>query len=159
EEAFGAIHDNIEQLYRDLFIETCEPWVIPYIGGLLGTSVLSADSWTLRADVADTIALRRRKGTIGAIELLPFDLTRWGAHVVELRDNRACPQHLNHLRPDAGGLPPLSLPGVNRNTVIRGGFVPVRDPGILSLLGTPFAPYAYPADCRPPAGGAVRINL
>src|SRR5215472_6132464 len=67
EDVFGSLHGNIAQLYRDLFIETCDPWVIPYIGGLLGVSVLSADTWTLRADVADTIALRRRKGTIGAI--------------------------------------------------------------------------------------------
>ena len=159
EDVFGSVHENIQQLYRDLFIETCDPWVIPYIGGLLGTSVLSADDWTLRADVADTIALRRRKGTIGAIELLAYDLTKWGAHVVELRDNLAWHQHLNHLRPDAGGVPPLSLPGVTRNTVIRGGTVPVRDPGMLSLLGTPFDPYAYTADVRPPALGAIRINL
>jgi len=159
EDVFGSLHANIEQLYRDLFIETCAPWVIPYIGGLLGTSVLSADTWTLRADVADTIALRRRKGTIGAIELLAYDLTKWGAHVVELRENLAWHQHLNHLRPDAGGVPPLSLPGVNRNTIIRGGYVPVHDPGMLSLLGTPFDPYAYTADVRPPAAGAIRYNL
>ncbi|MBV9211245.1 MAG: hypothetical protein JOZ52_11475, partial [Acidobacteria bacterium] len=67
EEVFGAIHENIESLYHDLFIETCDAWVIPYIGDLLGVSHLSGDEWTLRADVADTIALRRRKGTLGAI--------------------------------------------------------------------------------------------
>ena len=44
--------------------------MIPYIGALVGTTVLAGDSWTLRADVADTVALRRRKGTMGAIELL-----------------------------------------------------------------------------------------
>ena len=38
EDAFGAIHENIESLYHDLFIETCDDWVIPYIGDLLGTS-------------------------------------------------------------------------------------------------------------------------
>jgi hypothetical protein len=157
EDVLGSVHDNIEQLYRDVFIETCEPWVIPYIGALLGTTVLSGDPWTLRADVADTIALRRRKGTIGAIELLAFNLTKWGAHVVELRENLAWHQHLNHQRPDAGGLPPLSLPGVTRNTVIRGGTVPVRDSAMLSLLGTPFDPYAYYTDVRPPGG--LRINL
>lgn len=159
EDGFGSVHANIEQLYRDLFIETCDPWVIPYIGGMLGTSVLSGDSWTLRADVANTIRLRRRKGTIGAIERLAFDLTKWGAHVVELRENLAWHQHLNHQRPDAGGMPPLSLPGVTRNTVIRGGTVPVRDPAMLTFLGTPFDPYAYYADVCPPDGGAVRINL
>ena len=59
EEVFGAVHDNIGALYRDLFIETCDPWVIPYIGDLLGVSCISGDTWTLRADVADTIDLRR----------------------------------------------------------------------------------------------------
>jgi len=84
EDEFGAIHENIEGLYHDLFIEFCEDWAIPYIGDLLGTSPLSGDAWTLRADVADTIALRRRKGTLGAIELLTFNLTEWGVHCVEL---------------------------------------------------------------------------
>ncbi len=71
------------------------------------------DPWTLRADVADTIALRRRKGTLGAIELLVFNLTRWGVHCVELRENLVWNQHLNHQRPDAGGTPPYrdSRPG------------------------------------------------
>jgi len=85
EAAFGRIHENIEELYHDLFIETSDDWVIPYIGDLLGTSYLSGDPWTLRADVADTIALRRRKGTIGAIELLTYNLTGWGSNCVELR--------------------------------------------------------------------------
>ena len=67
ENAFGSIHENIEALYHDLFIETCEDWVVPYIGDLLGATHLKGDPWTLRADVADTIALRRRKGTLGAL--------------------------------------------------------------------------------------------
>ena len=159
ERALGAVHENIEGLYDDLFIETCDDWVIPYIGDLLGTSHLSGPAWTLRADVADTIAIRRRKGTLGAIELLVHDLTRWGVHCVELRENLAWHQHLNHQRPDAGGAPPQSLPNVTRFTVPRGGTAPVRDPATLSLLGTPFDPFAYTADVRPPAGDAVRINL
>ena len=61
EEMFGAIHENIESLYHDFFIETADDWVIPYLADLLGTTHLSGETWTLRADVADTIALRRRK--------------------------------------------------------------------------------------------------
>ncbi len=110
EEAFGHIDSNIEALYHDLFIETAADWVVPYIGDLLGTSHLSGDPWTLRADVADTIALRRRKGTLGAVELLAYNLTRWGAHCVELRENLVWNQHLNHQRPDEGGRPPYGLP-------------------------------------------------
>lgn len=159
EEVFGAIHENIEALYHDLFIETCEDWVIPYIGDLLGTSHLKGDPWTLRADVADTIALRRRKGTLSAIALLTHDLTGWGVHGVELRDNLVWNQHLNHQRPDAGGLPPYGQPEVNRYTVIRGGTAALRDPAMLSLLNTPFDPYAHVADVKPPAFGSIRYNL
>ena len=159
EEAFGHIHANIEELYHDLFIETSDDWVIPYIGDLLGTSHLSGDPWTLRADVADTIALRRRKGTIGAIELLTYNLTGWGSHCVELRENMIWNQHLNHQRPDEGGDPPYSLPTVLRGTPIRGGTVNLRDPATLALLDTPFDPFAHTADVKPPVIGNIRYNL
>lgn len=159
EKTFGAIHENIESLYHDLFIETSSDWVIPYIGDLLGTSHLSGDPWTLRADVADTIALRRRKGTLGAIELLTYNLTQWGMHCVELRENLVWNQHLNHQRQDEGGKPPYGLPSVTRHTVIRGGTVMLRDPAMLSLLNTPFDPFAHTADLKPQVFGNIRYNL
>ncbi len=159
EGVFGEIQANIESLYHDLFIETCDDWVVPYLTDLVGTSHLAGDPWTLRADVANTIALRRRKGTLGAIELLTFSLTRWGVHAVELRRNLAWAQHLNHQRPDAGGLPPQLEPGVDRHTPVRGGSVVVRDPSTLSLLATPFDPFGHLPDVKPPAPGAVRYNL
>jgi hypothetical protein len=174
--AFGAIHDNIDDLYHDLFIETCEDWVIPYIGDLLGTSHLKTlradvadpialrrtshlkgDAWTLRADVADTIALRRRKGTLGAIEQLTYDLTRWGVHCVELLENLVWNHHLNHQRPDRGGNPPYAT--ATRHTVIRGGTATLRDPAMLSLLNSPFDPFAHVVDLKPPVGGDLRYNL
>ena len=159
EEAFGHIHANIEELYHDLFVETSSDWAVPYIGDLLGTSHLKGDPWTVRADVADTIALRRRKGTLGAIELLAFNLTRWGSHCVELRENMLWNQHLNHQRPDAGGRPPYGPPGLPRQSPIRGGTMTLRDPATLSLLGTPFDPFAYTADVKPPVLGSIRYNL
>lgn len=166
EAAFGSIHENIEALYHDLFIETSEDWVVPYIGDLLGTTHLKGGPWTLRADVADTIALRRRKGTLGAIELLAFNLTKWGVHCVELLENMVWNQHLNHQRPDVGGPPPYrdSAPGdpnplMKRQTVIRGGTVTLRDPAMLALLSTPFDPFAHTADVKAPANGSIRYNL
>lgn len=170
EDVFGAIHENIEYLYHDLFIETCDDWVIPYLADLLGTSHLAGDPWTLRADVADTIALRRRKGTLGAIELLTFNLTQWGVHGIELRENLVWQQHLNHQRPDEGGNPtyglPLNTPAAaiarsppTRHRVIRGGTATVRDLAMLSLLHTPFDPFAHTPDLKPPGLGAVRYNL
>jgi len=153
ENVFGAIHDNIGGLYRDLFIETCSPWVIPYIGDLLGASVLSGNAWTLRADVADTIELRRMKGTIHAIELLAFDLTEWPAHCVELREILTWFQHLNHQRPDVQSTNPV-LAGV-----ARGGTVPIKDPALLSFLGTPFDPFAHFPDLKKIELGTLRPNL
>ncbi|WP_445244978.1 hypothetical protein, partial [Microcoleus sp. OTE_8_concoct_300] len=154
---FDAIHENIESLYDDLFIETCEDWVIPYIGDLLGTSPLKGDPWTLRADVADTIALRRRKGTLASIERLTYNLTQWGIHAVELRENLVWNQHLNHQRPDIGGNPPYA--SATRFTPIRGGTVTLRDPAMLSLLNTPFDPFAHIPDLKPPTFGNIRYNL
>ena len=159
EEAYSAVHENIESLYHDLFIDTCDDWVVPYLADLLGTSHLKGDPWTLRADVADTIALRRRKGTLSAIELLAFDLTEWAAHCVELRENLAWNQHLNHQRPDEGGQPPYGLPNLDRFVVRRGGTVPVRSPATLSLLNTPFDPFAHVADVKPATVGGIHYNL
>ena len=159
EDMFSAIHENIESLYHDLFIETCDDWVIPYIGDLLGTSHISGDVWTRRADVADTIALRRRKGTLGAIELLAFIMTKWGVHSVELMENLLWNQNLNHQRPDVGGAPPHSQPSILRGTPIRGGTVTLRDPSVLAQLNTPFDPFAHVTDVQPHETGQVRYNL
>lgn len=159
ENVFGDIHANIEALYHDLFIDTCDEWVIPYIGDLLGTTHLKGDARTLRADVADTIALRRRKGTLGAIERLTYNLTGWGVHGVELRENLLWNQHLNHQRPDAGGDPPYGLSTVTRFTPMRGGTVTLRDPAMLSLVNTPFDPFGHTVDVKPPALDAIRYNL
>jgi hypothetical protein len=159
EQALSAVHENIEALYDDFFIDSCDDWVVPYIADLLGTTHLKGDPRTLRADVADTVALRRRKGTRVALERLAADLTGWPCRCVELFEHLAWSQHLNHQRPDAGGLPPLARPGVTRFTVPRGGTVPVRDPAMLSLIGTPFDPFAYLPDVKRADDGAVHPNL
>lgn len=159
EEAFGALHDDIGRLYDNLFIDTCEDWVVPYLGDLLGTTHLTGEPRTLRADVADTIALRRRKGTLGAIERLAADLTGWACRGVELRENLGWRQHLNHQRPDAGGLPPWGGDGITRFMVPRGGTAPVRDPASLALLGTPFDTFAYNADVKPAVDDVRHVNL
>lgn len=159
ESAFAAVHVNIEQLYQDLFIDTSDDWVVPYLGDLLGTTHLKGEPRTLRADVADTIALRRRKGTLGAIERLAANLTGWACRGVELRENLGWSQHLNHQRPDAGGRPPYAAASLTRFAVPRGGTVPVRDPATLALLGTPFDPFAYTADVKPAGDDQAHVNL
>jgi len=161
DDVLRAVRDNIEQLYHDQFIETCDDWVIPYIADLLGTTHLAGDPWTLRADVARTVFHRRRKGTLGAIESLTFTLSGWAAHAVEMRERLAWTQHLNHQRPDAGGVPPLSLMS-SIHTAVRGGTATLRDPGLLSLANGPFDPFAHVVDVKPPVangGGVTGLNL
>ncbi|HEY7862040.1 MAG TPA: hypothetical protein VIE39_00170, partial [Thermoanaerobaculia bacterium] len=154
----SAIRDNVEQLYHDQFIETSDDWVIPYIADLLGTTHLSGDPWTIRADVARTVFHRRRKGTLGAIESLTFTLSGWAAHAVEMRERLAWSQHLNHQRPDAGGRPPLALMTTIR-AAIRGGTATLRDPALLSLVNGPFDPFAHVVDVKPPSCGVSGFNL
>ncbi|MEM9446415.1 MAG: phage tail protein [Verrucomicrobiota bacterium] len=159
EDALGAIHENIESLYHDFFIETCDEWVIPYLADLVGTTHLSGDPVTLRADVADTIALRRRKGTKGAVELLTYNLTKWGVHCVELRENLLWNQHLNHQRPDSGGEPPYGREDHSMKDAVRGGTVTLRSPSQLSLLATAFDPHAHLADVKVVDKGRIAYNL
>ena len=77
-EQVAVLDESIEQLYDDQFIETCAPWVTPYIGDLIGYRPLHGRAPGLgsrRAEVAHTIALRRRKGTLGAIKLSATSFT------------------------------------------------------------------------------------
>lgn len=128
-----ALRDNTQQLWDDFFIETCQRWVVPYIGELVGNIPLHDLDLTaaaatakalfegfllgpdfkppgairLRADVAKTIYYRRRKGTPPMLEELARDVTGWDAHVVEFFCLLDWNQHLEHLRMDCHGCPDL----------------------------------------------------
>ncbi len=99
----NIVDDNLYQLYDDLFIETCAPWVIPYIGDLIGYRPLRAippDDATARSDVADTIGMRRRKGTLVALDQLATDVLGRPAVAVEFFERLAVSQYVrNHVRP------------------------------------------------------------
>jgi len=100
-EQVGVLQENLEQLYDDLFIETCADWVIPYIGDLIGYRQLHhvrPQQVSSRAEVANTIAYRRRKGTASMLEQLARDVTGWDARVVEFFQILKTTQYLNHLR-------------------------------------------------------------
>jgi hypothetical protein len=97
----GAVEENLEQLYDDLFIETCADWVTPYIGDLIGYRTLHGVVPRVaspRAEVAHTIALRRRKGTALVLEQLARDVTGWHARAVEFFELLATTQYMNHTR-------------------------------------------------------------
>lgn len=105
----AVLEENMEQLYDDQFIETCAEWVVPYIGDLIGIRNLSELKGTAvdqslkailsrRAQVANTIAYRRRKGTAAVLEQLARDTTLWHARVVEFFRLLAATQYMNHVR-------------------------------------------------------------
>lgn len=101
-EQLDAVAYDLDQLYDDQFIETCAPWVIPYIGDLIGYQQVTGIAPAVdnpRAEVAETISLRRRKGTILVIEQLARDVTGWGAHAVEQFQVLADTQYMKHIRP------------------------------------------------------------
>src|SRR6185503_17401247 len=98
---FAALEENVEQLYDDQFIETCADWVAPYIGDLIGYRPLHGVAPKIaspRAEVANTIALRRRKGTALMLEELAQDVTGWPAHAVEFFEQLATTQYMKHVR-------------------------------------------------------------
>jgi hypothetical protein len=102
EEQIAILEENVRQLYDDQFIETCAPWVVPYIGDLIGYQQINGIASSVdspRAEVASTIGFRRRKGTVPVLEQLARDATGWGAHAVEFFQVLATTQCIrNHTR-------------------------------------------------------------
>lgn len=86
ERELQALKTDTAGLYDNWFIETCDEWVVPYIGDLLGVHGLSpvhTPAFSQRAYVANTLAYRRRKGTAAVLEQQARDITGWPARVVE----------------------------------------------------------------------------
>src|SRR5262249_55422106 len=80
---------------------TCAPWVISYIGDLIGYQSVKGIAPAVdnpRTAVAETISLRRRKGTVLVMEQLARDVTGWGAHAIEVFQLLAPTQSMNHTR-------------------------------------------------------------
>lgn len=101
QEQLAVLADDLDQLYDDQFIETCAPWVIPYIGDLIGYQSVKGIAPSIdnpRSEVANTISFRRRKGTVLVMEQLARDATAWGAHAVEFFRVLGDTQYMNHVR-------------------------------------------------------------
>ena len=142
-EQIEVLQESLYQAYDDQFIETCQEWVVPYIGDLVGATTLAdfpGTPYSLRAAVADTIANRRRKGTVSGLESLSRDVTGWPARVVEYFQLLATTQFMNHTRPAN-----LSWSDVR-------GF----DWG---LPNTPFDTSAHTADVRGIASAGGKYNI
>jgi len=162
----AVVRRSIDRMGENQSIETCDDWVIPYIGDLLATRLVSClDAAAQRIDVAKTIYYRRRAGTVGVLEELAADIASRDARVVEFFRRLGRTRHQFD--------PPLSyrienqisgpvgftdnslevmegLFGAYSNTP-AGGFADLRNAYAASNTGSAFDEYAYTADLR--AGG------
>jgi len=133
ESQYGLVQDNLAQLYDDQFIETCAPWVIPYIGQLIGYNTVYTAALTSpdsRAEVANTIGYRRRKGTLVALEQITHDVSGRSTMAVEEFRNLVTTVSMRDVRPTqyataslrtASDLEDLNGPftGLNRTIDVR----------------------------------------
>jgi hypothetical protein len=156
----AVVRRSIDRLWADQSIETCDDWVVPYIGDLLGTNLVNAlDPAGQRLDVAKTIHYRRRKGTIPVLEELARDITGWPAHVVEAFRRLSRTRHGLDPAVGAGGYPqsdPVVLDELLQTEGLQGlltaglagGFADLRSPHGAGLAGTPFDESFHTADMR-----------
>lgn len=145
-EQADVVEDDLEQLYENWFIETCEDWVVPYLAELIGYRVAheagepgGVPEARLRAlrkiliprrEVANTLAWRRRKGTLPLLELLAHDVAGWPARAVEFYRLLGWFQPLNHQR------------------LHRGRTADMRNGDSLDLIDGPFDRTAHTVDVR-----------
>ncbi len=139
-----AIEADIDGLYDNWFIETCDEWVVPYIGDLVKATGLhpgDVDTFSLRAYVANVLRYRRRKGTLAVLEEVVQAVSGWPSRGVEFRQLLATTQHVNHVRLENQAM--LNL---------RRG-----DP--LELLNGPFETTAHLAEVRHTATARGKYNI
>lgn len=116
----NIVKEDIDLLWDNFFIETCDDWVIPYIGDLVANNPLHDVVRSNRADVAKTIYYRRRKGTLPMLEELARDITGWGCRAVEFFELLDWTQNMNHIRHHSKECPDLR--DLNRMDLIDTAF-------------------------------------
>ncbi|MDB6158430.1 MAG: hypothetical protein JWO04_2136 [Gammaproteobacteria bacterium] len=144
ERELERVETDTSVLYDNWFIETCDEWVVPYIGDLLGVRPIRAipsAGVSARAYVANTIAYRRRKGTAVVLEQLARDTTGWPARAVEFFMRLATTQHMNHVR-----LAPPATPGL-------------RNAAVAELADGPFDAFSHTLEVRNAATRGGRFNI
>jgi hypothetical protein len=145
-EQVDVVEDDIAQLYDNWFIETCEDWVVPYVGDLIGFRPVhdaraagAVDSpegrqrnkiLIPRREVSNTLGYRRRKGTLALLETLAQAVAGWPARAAEFYRLLAWAQHVDHRR------------------LARARTLDLRDGHALDLLDGPFDRAAHTVDVR-----------
>jgi hypothetical protein len=140
---FEAVRADIETTWDNWFVETAEEWLVPYLASALRLPVtrdVAAISFSRRAFVANTIGYRRRKGTVGMVELLARDVTNYPTRAVESFRRVAWTEAINH-RED------------------RPGTIDIRSTARLERLSSPLSEAARRIDVRRIASGRGQHNL
>jgi hypothetical protein len=134
ESEFHIVEADIDALYDNWFIETCDEWVLPYIADQVGVFTTNRTDGNLfasqRRQIANTIAYRRRKGLAAVLEHVLQDVTGWYARVIEYSSLLASTQHLH---------------SVNKE---RGRLIDVRSSEALATLDGPFDILAHNFDVK-----------
>ncbi|WP_281545486.1 hypothetical protein [Grimontia sp. SpTr1] len=100
-EQAAIVKHDIDRLYDNQFIETCDEWAAPYLGELAGYRYgPEIPGVSQRASAANQIRITRRRGVALALEQLATDTTRYPARVVEFFRLLSRPEHLAALRPN-----------------------------------------------------------
>lgn len=128
EEELALVEEDIARLYDSWFVETCDEWLLPYLGELVGTRLMHGTSQ--RAATANTLAFKRRKGTLATIAAIARDVSGWPARVVEYLPLVAAAQHLDCPRP------------------LGATTVSLRQPDDLLQVGSPFDKASHLLDVR-----------
>ncbi|MEV7084824.1 hypothetical protein AB0O07_02780 [Streptomyces sp. NPDC093085] len=177
-EQLDLVRDGVAQGYDDWFVETAAPWVLPYLGDLVGYTPLPgyervrarglgapghggageddalargrlAEALAPRRDVAATVANRRRKGTLALLEELAQGVAGWPSRAVEL--SRLVAHHQPVRLYGAG------TEAANARRLERGRLADLRQGAELDLAGGPFGTVARSVDVRR-AGSARRAG-
>ena len=136
---------SIDRLLADSRIDDADDWAVPYIGGLLGTRMVSAfNPAGRRADVGHTVRYRRRAGTPQLLETLADDIADWDAVASEAFKQLARSWHM--LDTDFPTGPISRTP--------RGGFANLRNVRASDVIDGPFDDFAHRPDVR--RGGGLR---
>lgn len=147
----AILRRSIDRLWDDQSIESCDDYLIPYIGDLLATNIVAGlGARGQRKDVAKTIYYRRRKGTVGVLEEIAVDITGWEARVVEMFRRLGRTRH--NFDPPVGGdsavlLQAEQLTGKWTRS-LAGGTADLRNAYGASRSQTAFDEFSHTADLR-----------
>jgi len=131
-EQASNLRQDLDALWDNFFIETCEDWAVPYLAALVGANLLAHPvGQSNRLDVRNTVMWRRNKGTPAMLRALAGSISGWPVEMAEFFQSLGWSQNMNHLRLDH----PLTAD--------------VRHPYPLSLLGRAADPFAHTADFKP----------